>query len=366
MHASLDSLRRQFLTGVGGAGALYLGGRFGADDNDHDDDDGDGYDADLEDELDDPQDVDVDRIAADPTDVPDPVDWDEPRHHEITLTSEEYVAEIEEDVTFRYMTFEGQVPAPLIRVRRGDTVHLTFEVPEERNRDVHNVDFHAVYGPGGGAEDTTLAPGDDPAEIEFSLEYPGVHIYHCAVPNMDQHISAGMFGAILVEPEDGLPEVDRELYFGQHEVYTTGEAGEEGHHQYDFEATADEDPTYVLTNGEAYAFAPDGPYGPVDVEKGETVRIFFANGGPNLTSSWHAIGNVWETLYRDGSFGDDANWVETTPVGPGTVTAAEIETPVPGPIHLVDHALSRVVRKGCLATIDVQGEPEEDIYNSDP
>ena len=362
MHARLDSLRRQFLKGVGGGGVVALGAGYGR----LEDDDEHGYEADAADELDDPEDVDVDRIAADPTDVPDPIDRDEPEHHEITLTSEEHVAEIESDVTFRYMTFEGQVPGPMIRVRRGDSIHLTFEVPEDLNVDVHNVDFHAVYGPGGGAEDTTLAPGDDPAEIEFRLEYPGVHIYHCAVPNMDQHISAGMFGAILVEPEDGLPEVDREFYIGQHEVYTNGDAGQTGHHEFDFGTMADEDPTYVLANGEAYAFTEDGPHDPIEAERDERIRLFMANGGPNLTCAWHPIGNVWETLYRDGSFGDPAQWVETTPVAPGTVAAAEIETPVPGPIHLVDHALSRVARKGRLATIDVDGEPDEEIYNPDP
>jgi len=314
--------------------------------------------------LADPKPVDVDRIAADPTDVPPPVDWDEPKRHEIELTTSERIAEIEPGVTFRYMTFDDRVPGPMVRVRRGDTVNFTLNNPEDMSM-AHNIDFHAVYGPGGGADHTTIGPGET-AEFEFSAQYPGVFIYHCAVPNMDQHISAGMFGAILVEPEEGLPEVDRELYFGQHEIYTKGDTGEEGHHEFDFEAMADEDPTYVVFNGEAYAFTKDG-YGPVEVEQDETVRVYLANGGPNLMSSWHPIGNVWSRLYRDGDLvSDPARNVETTPVAPGTVTAGELETPVPGPIKIVDHALSRVVRKGALGVIEVDGEPDEDIYDSDP
>jgi nitrite reductase (NO-forming) len=183
---------------------------------------------------------------------------------------------------------------------------------------------------------------------------------------MDHHISAGMYGAILVEPEAGLPEVDRELYFGQNEIYTDGAPGEEGHHSFDFDAMRDEEPTYVTLNGEAYAFTEDG-YGPVTVEKGERVRIFLSNGGPNHLSSWHAIGNVWDTLYRDGDLvSDPGRYVETTPVAPGTVAAAEIETPVPGPIKLVDHALTRVVRKGVLGVIRVEGEEDPGIYDPDP
>ena len=316
------------------------------------------------DSLDSAASVDVDRIAADPTDVPDPVDWNSPRTHDVTLETKELTAEIEPGVTFDYMTFDGQVPGPMVRVRRGDTVNLTLRSPEDSSLP-HNIDFHAVYGPGGGANATTIGPGEE-ATIRFKATYPGVHIYHCAVPNMDHHISAGMFGAILVEPKDGLPEVDRELYFGQHEIYTDGEAGEEGHHEWSTEAAKNEEPTYMAFNGEAYAFTEDG-YGRIPVEQDERIRIYLSNGGPNLSSSWHAIGNVWDKLYRDGDLvSDPGRFVETTPVEPGTVAAAEIETPVPGPIKLVDHSLTRVVRKGLLGVLDVQGEERPEIYDPDP
>jgi nitrite reductase (NO-forming) len=314
--------------------------------------------------LDAAKDTDLDRVAADPTDVPDPIDRDESTTVEVDFTTTEVVAEVESGVTYKYMTFEDQIPGPMIRVRRGDRVHVTLE-SDPNNSMPHNIDLHAVYGPGGGAEDSTVAPGET-AQFEFTAMYPGVHVYHCAVPNMDQHISAGMFGAILVEPEDGLPEVDRELYFGQHELYTNGELGQEGHHTHDFDATKNEDPTYVPINGEPWAFTDNG-YGPISVEKGERVRIFWANGGPNMISSWHGIGNVWETFYRDGAVASEPDhYVETAPVVPGSVAIAEIDTPVPGPVKLVDHALSRATRRGTLGVISVEGEEEPDIYDGDP
>ena len=314
-------------------------------------------------ELDPARDVDVDRIAADPTDVPAAVDWDEPREHDITLRTKEAVAEIEPGVTFKYMTFEGQVPGPMIRIRRGDTVNLRFEVPADDNSDIHNVDFHAVYGPGGGAVDTTLVPGDDAAELSFRAEFPGLFTYHCAVPAMDHHVSSGMFGAILVEPEAGLPAVDRELYLGQHELYTTGDLGEKGHHAFDHGAMLAEDPTYVVFNGEHHGFTEDRR-GAIDAAVGETVRVFFVNGGPNQSSSWHPIGNVWSRLYRDGDLvSPPGRYVETTPVAPGTATVGEMELPVPGPIKIVDHALSRAGRRGALAVVDVDGEPNPDVYD---
>jgi len=356
-----DSSRRGIMTALGAGAAVGLAGCLQTPD------DGEvsaQNDAEPDQELEDAHETDVDRVAADPTELPDPVDWDEPREHDVTLRTEEVTAEIEPGVTFDYMTFEGRVPGPMIRVREGDTVNLTLESPEDSELP-HNIDFHACYGPGGGAADTTIGPGES-AEISFQARYPGVHIYHCAVPNMDMHISAGMFGAIVVEPEEGLPEVDRELYFGQHELYTAGETGEEGHHAFDTESMKVEEPTYVCLNGEAYAFTEDG-YGRISVEQDERIRVFLSNGGPNLTSAWHAIGNVWTNLYRDGGLANDPDqYIETTPVAPGTVACAEIDTPVPGPIKLVDHALTRVARRGLLGVLDVEGEERPEIYDADP
>ena len=225
----------------------------------------------------------VEQVAADPTDVPEPIDRDEPTHHEIALSVREVTAPIEEGKTFNFLTYEGRVPGPMVRVRQGDTVSFSMENPPE-SKMAHNVDFHAVYGTGGGSVATTAAPGEANG-MRFTAEYPGAFIYHCAVPRLDYHISAGMFGMIVVEPPAGFPEVDRELYFGQHEVYTDGA---DGHQSFDPEAMKREDPNYVVFNGEANAFAAS-KHGPIAVEQGETVRVFLVDGGPNLSSNFHAV-----------------------------------------------------------------------------
>jgi nitrite reductase (NO-forming) len=313
--------------------------------------------------------TDTDQVAADPTDIPNPVDWETPKHHEVNLEIKEVTAEIEDGVTFDYMTFDGQVPGPMIRVRQGDTVTVTVENSPD-NAMPHNVDLHSVYGTGGGAEATMAAPGEQNS-MEFRAMYPGAFIYHCAVPNVDQHISAGMFGMILVEPKDGLPEVDQELYVGQHELYTDKEVGKEGHHGFDYEAMKNEEPTYVLLNGEKYAYAAAGR-GPVEVDQGDRVRVFMVDGGPNVSSNFHPIGNVWNRAYRDGGLPEDGDYeayadknIQTMKVPPGSCMIGEMATPVPERIKLVDHALSRVVRRGMLAEIDVLGEEDEDIFDPD-
>ncbi|MFC7074974.1 copper-containing nitrite reductase [Haloarcula halophila] len=304
--------------------------------------------------------TDVDRIAADPTDIPGPIDRSEPTTHSIEMTTKEQVAEVEPGVTYTYMTFDGQVPGPMIRVRRGDTVELTV-TNEESNSMPHNIDLHAVRGTGGGAEASMVTPGQTKT-FRFKATYPGAFIYHCAVPNMDMHISSGMFGMILVEPKDGLPEVDHEFYFGQHELYTKGEAGEEGHHDFDIESMKAEDPTYVLMNGEKYAITPDR-YGSPSIKTGETARVYFVTGGPNLDSSFHPIGSVWDEVWQQGAIAGPANkFVQTTPVKPGSCAIATLHAEVPGPIKLVDHALSRVARKGMLAIINREGPKNPGVF----
>jgi nitrite reductase (NO-forming) len=305
--------------------------------------------------------VDINRVAANPTALPPPIDRTEPAVVKAELVTRELVAEVEPGVTYTYMTFDGRIPGPMIRARVGDHVEITV-TNDERNSMPHNVDLHAVRGPGGDAEATLVAPGESES-FRFKATYPGLFIYHCAVPNLDYHISSGMFGAILVEPEAGLPEVDHEFYLGQHELYTTGEAGEKGHHDFDFDGMAAEDPTYVLINGEKYAIGPQG-YDEMRMDVGETARIYYAVGGPNKLSSFHPIGSVWDEVYPQGGIGSETHHnVQTTPVLPGSAVIATLHAPVPGPIKLVDHALSRVARKGALAVIDVQGPANTDIFD---
>jgi nitrite reductase (NO-forming) len=315
------------------------------------------------------QSTDAETVAADPTELPDPIDRDQPTEIDVTLEAKEVTAEVEPGVTFDYMTFDGEIPGPMVRARVGDTINFTMEnLPD--NMRPHNVDFHAIYGTGGGSVATTAAPGDGNS-MSFSPQYPGAFIYHCAVPNLDMHISAGMFGMIVVEPEGGLPEVDQELYFGQHELYTDADTGAEGHHAFDMDAMANENPTYVLLNGEKYAYAAANQ-GPVNVDQGDRVRVFMVTGGPNYSSNFHPIGNVWSRAYRDGGLPEDGDFeayadknVQTMKVPPGSCMIGEMETPVPERIKMVDHALSRVARKGLLAEVDVNGTEDESIYDPD-
>lgn len=300
------------------------------------------------------------RVAADPFKIPPPIHRNEAKTHHVHLETKEMVGEIEPGVRFNYMTFGGQIPGPMIRVRQGDTVELTLESAKS-NHMLHNIDMHAVFATGGGSAYTLVAPGQSKT-IRFKAMYPGAFIYHCAVPNLDFHISSGMFGMIVVEPQEGLPKVDKEIYLGQNEIYTDKEAGQKGFHNFSIEKMTNEDPTYVLLNGQKDALTKD-VFGEIPVKQGEKVRVFFVCGGPNLTSSFHPIGNVWHKAWPEGALANNPmHYVQTQPVPPGSTAVFELELPIKQKIKVVDHALSRVVRKGLMAVIDVQGKDNPAIF----
>src|SRR5690606_9463717 len=115
--------------------------------------------------------------------------------------------------TYHYMTFNGQVPGPMIRVRQGDTVEVHLQ-NDLTSTFPHSIDLHAVTGPGGGAVYTQTLPGEE-TSFTFQALQPGLYVYHCATASIAHHISSGMYGLILVEPVGGLPRVDHEFYIMQ-------------------------------------------------------------------------------------------------------------------------------------------------------
>lgn len=303
-----------------------------------------------------------DRVIADPTDIPGPISRTEPRTHDILLTAEERVAEVMPGVQHRFMTFNGQVPGPMIRVRVGDTVNLTLRNAPE-NGDAHSIDLHAVYGSGGGASYTEVAAGKEKT-ITFKATYPGGFIYHCGVSNFDMHVSRGMFGMIVVEPEEGLPPVDREFYLGQHELYTKGRFGVPGLQEFNDKAMLQEDPNYVLFNGAVYGLT-EKEAGPMQAKVGETVRVFAVVGGPNLSSALHPIGNVWSRYWPQGAImNDPLRYVQTAYIPSGSGFVGDMELPVPETIRIVDHAASRALNKGAAADLVVSGSENPEVFQA--
>jgi nitrite reductase (NO-forming) len=300
-------------------------------------------------------------ISRNPADLPAPVGNREPMTVAVNLNTMEVVGQLADGTTFSYWTFDGLVPGPMIRVRVGDTVELTLHnMPDSMN--AHSIDLHAVTGPGGGAVFTQTAP-DGTTSFSFQALNPGLYVYHCATPSVATHIANGMYGLILVEPEGGLPPVDREFYIMQGEIYTAEAFGSHGHQEYDYQAMLDENPEYFVFNGASGALTQDALALRANV--GETVRIFFGVGGPNFTSSFHVIGEIFDRVYDQASLtGEPLTDVQTTLVPTGGAVMVEFALEIPGRYILVDHSLARLER-GLAGFLYVEGEENPAIFHSE-
>ena len=297
-------------------------------------------------------------ISKLPTDLPPPIGKRDPQTIRVDLTAVEVEGRLAEGTTYGYWTFDGKVPGPFLRVRVGDTVDVRLKNSSDSAM-VHSVDFHAATGPGGGAASTQTNPGDEKT-VKFKALVPGLFVYHCATPMVAHHIANGMYGLILVEPEGGLPPVDREFYVMQGEIYTEAAFGQHGSQDFNVEKLLNERPEYFVFNGSVGALSK---LHPLEAKVGETVRIFFGVGGPNFTSSFHVIGEMFDRVYNlGGVLSEPLKGIQTVSVPPGGAVITEMKLEVPGNYVLVDHALSRLER-GLSGILHVEGPANPEIYD---
>lgn len=297
-------------------------------------------------------------ISQKATEVPAPIGNRPPQTVRVDLNAVELEGRLAEGTTFGYWTFNGRVPGPMLRVRVGDTVDVRVKNSADSTM-IHSVDFHAATGPGGGAAATQVDPGGEKS-FKFKALIPGLYVYHCATPMVAHHIANGMYGLILVEPEGGMPPVDREFYVMQGEIYTEAPFGHRGSQEFSVEKLLNERPEYFVFNGSVGALSK---LHPLEAKVGETVRIFFGVGGPNYTSSFHVIGEIFDRVYNLGAIlSEPLRGVQTVTVPAGGAVITEFKLDVPGNYILVDHALSRAER-GLVGILHVEGAPNPEIFD---
>lgn len=304
----------------------------------------------------------ADSVVRHPDDLPGPIGKRGPKTLVINIDTPEVTLPIDDKAKFNFWTYDGKVPGPFYRVRVGDTVEVRMTNPKGSALP-HSVDFHAVTGPGGGAVATQTQPGHA-TSFTFKAINPGLYVYHCATPMVPMHIANGMYGLILVEPEQGLPKVDHEFYVMQGEVYTEKPIGSTGELEPSMDKLAAEHPEFIVFNGAVGGLTKEAP---MKAKVGETVRIFFGVGGPNLTSSFHVIGEIFDRVYNLASLtSPPLTNVQTVSVPPGGAVVVDFKVEVPGRYILVDHALSRTFQHGLMGFLIVEGKDAPDIFKVGP
>lgn len=297
----------------------------------------------------------IDAVTTHAPEVPPAIDRDYPAKVRVKMETVEKTMKMDDGVEYRYWTFDGDVPGRMIRVREGDTVEVEFS-NNPSSTVPHNVDFHAATGQGGGAAATFTAPGRT-STFSFKALQPGLYIYHCAVAPVGMHIANGMYGLILVEPKEGLPKVDKEFYIVQGDFYTKGKKGAQGLQPFDMDKAVAEQPEYVVFNGHVGSIAGDNA---LKAKAGETVRMYVGSGGPNLVSSFHVIGEIFDKVYVEGGKLINEN-VQSTIVPAGGSAIVEFKVDIPGSYTLVDHSIFRAFNKGALGQLKVEGAENPEI-----
>ena len=289
--------------------------------------------------------------------VPPPVTRSQPANVMVELEATEFVGKLSDDNNYKFWGFNGTVPGPMVRVMVGDMVEVHLKNKKD-SQESHNIDFHAVTGPGGGAAMLNTEPGQE-SKLRFKALNPGLFVYHCATasPSIPEHISNGMYGVILVEPVGGLKKVDKEYYMMQSEFYTKdGKKGETL--EFSFENGLIEHPSHVVYNGNAHSLVKN----PLKAKVGDNVRIFFANAGPNHVASWHIIGEIFDKVYTEGSLTTPPlENIQTTLVPAAGSTMVEFKVEVPGTYLSVDHSIFRIA-KGAVGLLKVEGAEQPEIY----
>lgn len=297
----------------------------------------------------------IDAVMTHAPEVPPPVNRDHAALVKVKMETIEKTMKMADGVDYTYWTFNGDVPGQMIRVREGDTVEVEFS--NNPNSTVpHNVDFHASNGQGGGSAATFTAPGRT-STFRWKALQAGLYIYHCAVAPVGMHVGNGMYGLVLVEPKEGLPKVDKEFYIVQGDFYTKGKYGEPGLQPFDMDKAIREDADYVVFNGHVGAIAGDNA---LKAKVGETVRMYVGNGGPNLVSSFHVIGEIFDKVYVEGGKLINEN-VQSTLIPAGGAAMIEFKVDIPGSFTIVDHSIFRAFNKGALGQLVVEGEDHPEI-----
>lgn len=263
---------------------------------------------------------------------------------DITLVAQDATLLIAHDVPFAGWTYDGTIPGRPLRVVEGDTVNVTFRVDSTANAH-HSLDFHAAKTPPD-VNFRTINPGEE-LTWSFVAKHPGAYMYHCGTPPVLMHIGAGMYGAIIVDPKEGWSPA-QELIFIQSDLYVAD--GPNGVKVPEYERMlGGKEMDYVVFNGYADQYVEH----PISVRVGELIRIFVVNAGPNVWSSFHVVGTIFDRAYINANPRNELFDLQSITIGPGDGACVEFTLDEPGTYTAVNHAFGHAAH-GAVALLQAE------------
>jgi nitrite reductase (NO-forming) len=245
-------------------------------------------------------------------------------------------------VDYQAWTYNGTVPGPVIHVRQGQTVNVTLT---NHGTMKHSIDFHAAET----EPDLNYIDIDPNKSLKFSFvaNVPGAFVYHCETQPILLHVANGMYGVLIVDPATPLPPADESYVILQSEWYTQQASGHLMTANY--ERMMAERPDEVVFNGVAFQYRDR----PLVAIAGDRVRIYLVDAGPNLWTSFHVIGSMFDKIYPDGDAAHALSNVSTYTVGPGAGAILDVVIPKPGKYAFVDHDMAHLM-VGAVGILEVR------------
>jgi nitrite reductase (NO-forming) len=298
----------------------------------------------------------------------------------VLLVAEEVVVDVAPDnalhpggIKYNAMTFNGTIPAPVIAVDQGDTLNVTLR---NDGKTFHSLDFHAGLGPSEAVGSGTLQPGESKT-WSIKADEAGVFMYHCGADGLNgvwEHIANGMYGAVVVHPQNEKPA--KEFYMTFSELYNTADQGPfkgaNSTGSFDLVKFISDQPDLVMTNGMAHKYVPSvGTISKLDLNKnatvfkvkpGELTRWYVLNPGPNDGVSFHFISgqiDVHDGFIKN-RYGTQLLNDETWWIPPGSASVIESTFPEEGIYVGVDHAMKDVVKGGAFAVLGANNSTATD------
>jgi len=259
-----------------------------------------------------------------------------PPDRKFAITLEEGDVFLGNGVVYRGFTVSNSIPGPTLIAEEGDVIEFTAtnsgEIP-------HGVSIHAAYTQT--SKYLGRIPGGQSRTMSFRVNHPGVYMYHCAPGGhaIPMHTLNGQYGMIVVKPKTvkfKMDEVmgrgpDLEIYLLQHELYASGKDAIEGN------------AAYVMFNGKLFRYVDS----PIKARPGDFVRIYFLNAGPNLISTLHLVGIIWDYAYWQGTptQGNTFTGGQTVTAGPSDSWVVDFRVPPDeGAYLIVTHAFGSTTR----------------------
>jgi nitrite reductase (NO-forming) len=261
--------------------------------------------------------------------------------HNVDFHATDKLIEVAPGVKQMMWTFNDQVPGPVLRGHVGDVFNVTLTNDTKMG---HSIDFHASkVAPN--VEMRTINPGES-LVYQFQANYAGIFMYHCGTAPALNHIGNGMFGALIVDPPNLAP-VDHEYVMVQSELYT-GPQNQPG----DYAKMAAFTPDAVVFNG----YVNQYKFSPIKVNAGDRVRIWVLDAGPSENSSFHIVGTIWDTVYKEGDYslrpGAGHGGSQTLDLQPAQGGFVEFSLDADGTYPMVTHKFANV-GKGALGLFQV-------------